>query len=58
MGEFQLFDLKAVVAIVIFNIHASCGISPICQGFQTRHLFVNYKRIKQAMVAVNSTLIL
>ena len=28
------FDLRAVVAIVIFNIHVSCGISPICQGFQ------------------------
>ena len=31
MGEFELFDLRE---IAIFNIHVSCGISPICQGFQ------------------------
>ena len=50
------FDLRAVVAIVIFNIHVSCGISPICQGFQHGMCLLNCKQIKQATMAVNSTL--
>ena len=51
------FDLRAVVAIIIFNIRVSCGISPICQGLSKHGMcLLNCRRIKQTRMAVKSTL--